>query len=640
MSELMGMQQQVRLLVVDDIPIIADGLSELFREEPPRPMEVYKAYSAPEAFERMERTPIDIVVTDIKMPEITGLEMLREINRRWPRCKVIFLTSYHDFEYAREAVKLGGFDFILKTEGDDRILQAVAGAAEALLAERESSELLAQAQEQYRLALPSLRKVFLRELLQGLHADDQARRSEAFATLGVPLLAQRPVYLALARLDGWKQTMTWSDQAMLHYSVANILEECLSPHVRLMTLSLESSHLVCLWQAEAGAEAGGEQDEEEEEEETFRFAYDTFERVQNICLDLLKLQVSFILNAEPAPWPRAGERLHRLELLLQRGLGLNRELLTTDAELEQSGRSTPASAVSGVGSRAGAGAMPGAGAWAGSRTGAGAEAMPGAGAGAGSGAEARTGAEAWTGAGAVAGAGAESEAEAGAGQPQVDGELYLHPSRFSTLQTLLAGGKQEDFFLLLGELDVTVRAASWGVRLEAVHFLSHLFISYLNRRQSLPLAAERLGLEPLARTETNPDWDAFIAYCRRLAEFLFEYTVLDQETRSNRLITDLQSYIRDHINRDLSLTSLGERVHLHPTYLSRLYKQVTGEGISEYIMEIRLEQAKHLLESSDRLIQDIAEDIGYQSGIAFTRFFKKMMNITPQDYRELKQQQY
>lgn len=95
-----------RLLIVDDEEIIVNSLYEIFNSLPEIELDVYKAYSAQEAIDWLSRTRIDIVLSDIMMPEIDGLQLLEEIHKRWPFCKVIFLTGYEKFDYIYGALQI------------------------------------------------------------------------------------------------------------------------------------------------------------------------------------------------------------------------------------------------------------------------------------------------------------------------------------------------------------------------------------------------------------------------------------------------------------------------------------------------------------------------------------------------------
>ena len=79
-----------RLLIVDNEEIIVNHLYEIFRGIDHLDLDVYKAYGGEEAIEWLNRTRIDIVLTDIDMPHIDGLQLMEEIYRSWPQCRVIF----------------------------------------------------------------------------------------------------------------------------------------------------------------------------------------------------------------------------------------------------------------------------------------------------------------------------------------------------------------------------------------------------------------------------------------------------------------------------------------------------------------------------------------------------------------------
>lgn len=107
----------------------------------------------------------------------------------------------------------------------------------------------------------------------------------------------------------------------------------------------------------------------------------------------------------------------------------------------------------------------------------------------------------------------------------------------------------------------------------------------------------------------------------------------EQERTSEAFIRQLDKYIELHLSDDLSLLRLAEIARFNPQYLSRLYKQVMGIGISDRILELRLTEAKRLLDDTHHKVQDIAVKVGFQSAPYFTRFFKKQTGLTPQEYR-------
>ena len=81
-----------RILIVDDEPMIVEGLSTLLEERNPWELEVQKACLATQALENRQR--IDILLTDIRMPVIDGLELMRRVRVNWPDCRILCLSAF------------------------------------------------------------------------------------------------------------------------------------------------------------------------------------------------------------------------------------------------------------------------------------------------------------------------------------------------------------------------------------------------------------------------------------------------------------------------------------------------------------------------------------------------------------------
>ena len=100
-----------KVLLVDDEE---DFVEMLFLRLKELGEKVTVAYSGQEGLDTLEKTPIDVVILDIKMPGMDGIETLREIKRQFPLVEVIMLTGHGSTETAVEGMKLGAFDYLLK----------------------------------------------------------------------------------------------------------------------------------------------------------------------------------------------------------------------------------------------------------------------------------------------------------------------------------------------------------------------------------------------------------------------------------------------------------------------------------------------------------------------------------------------
>ena len=128
------------LLIVDDELLIADGLRDMLAQAFDGRLDVLCRYSAAVALQEVKEHPVDILLTDINMPGISGLELHRSVQELCPECRVIYLTGYSDFEYARTALDQRAFAYILKGEGDDVVISTVERALERSGAVQASAE--------------------------------------------------------------------------------------------------------------------------------------------------------------------------------------------------------------------------------------------------------------------------------------------------------------------------------------------------------------------------------------------------------------------------------------------------------------------------------------------------------------------
>ena len=103
----------------------------------------------------------------------------------------------------------------------------------------------------------------------------------------------------------------------------------------------------------------------------------------------------------------------------------------------------------------------------------------------------------------------------------------------------------------------------------------------------------------------------------------------------NQLIQQIYKYLNDNFSQPIGLTNVSEHVNRNPSYISRFIKQATGRKFSEILAELRLEEAKKLLRSSNLKITQIAEQVGYPNLQYFTRVFTGQMNMTPAEYRKI-----
>lgn len=114
-----------RILVIDDEDIVRTSCS---RTLVPEGYEVTLVKSGFDGLALLEQEPVDLVLTDLKMPEIDGIEILRRVKEKWPQIEVIIITGYQTVDTAVKSIKLGAFDYLEKPFTPDGLISSVAKA--------------------------------------------------------------------------------------------------------------------------------------------------------------------------------------------------------------------------------------------------------------------------------------------------------------------------------------------------------------------------------------------------------------------------------------------------------------------------------------------------------------------------------
>ncbi|NLO83499.1 MAG: response regulator [Clostridiales bacterium] len=199
-----------RLLIVDDEPDIVEGLYNAFYDYEGLELDIFRAYSAYDAIKILNSERIDIVLSDIRMPGMDGLEMTRLVKERWPECQVIFLSAYPEFDYIYEANQLGAVNYILKTEGYEKIAESLHSAVNRIQKEAKLSQ-------PYRSGLEFSHKFV--DFILGEQTVKPEDLDHILSNMNIPMSSEIPVYMMLGRFSH-SNDMDFRQRSEL-YSVLN-----------------------------------------------------------------------------------------------------------------------------------------------------------------------------------------------------------------------------------------------------------------------------------------------------------------------------------------------------------------------------------------------------------------------------------
>lgn len=538
-----------RLLIVDDEPIIVEGLFDKFLQLTTHAFEVYKAYNGEEALGIARRARVDLLLTDLKMPGMNGLELQQAVQLLWPKCKTVFLTGHCDFQSIQSSMRGGAFDYVLKMEMDAKIIEAVTRAADAIAEEHSHARLLSDARHRWTQALPILCKEYVLELLEGERTSPQGRAAR-FAELRLPLDAGAPVHLGIGRVDEWQGDIRPGDKSLLLYGVHNVIEEHFAGGCRIVFVTYGNDRFLWLLQMEPGTER-------ETALQRQSRILGIVESAQTACRTYLKLPCSFVAGCEPCCWEELPRKFGQLDFLLTRGLGLGREILLSDASPSPAATNDTAARVQ-------------------------------------------------------------------------EREVTQLMQALERKDGIGFHRRLADISSAIGETE----AIRSGMALTLFYSLSASFLQLMNRSGLLESLPERIDMNKLLGAQEHAAWRDAARFFGELADLIIEKVEDESGRETSEVVERVQSYVREHIDGDLSLARLSEIVFLTPFYLSRLYKQQTGRSLTDYITEVKLGMAKEMLVSTNRKIYEIGIHLGFHSSPYFNHFFKKQTNMTPQEYRD------
>lgn len=123
------MTSKIKILVIDDEKIVLNSCTRILSDEQ---YEIHTVQTGAEGLQKLKDEKFDIVLTDLKMPEISGIEILKRIKEFYPGTIVIMMTGYSTVQTAVEAMRLGAYDYVPKPFTPEELVQAVDKAIGAI----------------------------------------------------------------------------------------------------------------------------------------------------------------------------------------------------------------------------------------------------------------------------------------------------------------------------------------------------------------------------------------------------------------------------------------------------------------------------------------------------------------------------
>ncbi|OKP79521.1 hypothetical protein A3842_12560 [Paenibacillus sp. P3E] len=182
------------------------------------------------------------------------------------------------------------------------------------------------------------------------------------------------------------------------------------------------------------------------------------------------------------------------------------------------------------------------------------------------------------------------------------------------------------------------------VKDEEIHMMLHTLIQMLDRELGqLSDSLKRIFSEPSLQgyyseieAETTLK-QVHTVMLKWLAEIYRIYVSVNESKSYRAMISEMKVYIEENFdNPDLSLKHLSDRFQISGKYASHLFKEEFDMKFVDFLTQLRMQRAEYLLATTSDNLQDIGQKLGYANSITFGRVFKRVVGVTPGDYRKLK----
>jgi two-component system response regulator YesN len=154
-----------KVILVDDEPLILEGITKLVDWEAAETVLIGQARNGMEAFDLIEREQPDIIISDIRMPRMDGLQLAAKVAETYPQIAMIMLSGFNEFEYAQTAMRYGVKHYLLKPCNEHKITEALREVAAELRQTEHKEQFVRSVKEELTKVLPHVKQQVLKEFL-------------------------------------------------------------------------------------------------------------------------------------------------------------------------------------------------------------------------------------------------------------------------------------------------------------------------------------------------------------------------------------------------------------------------------------------------------------------------------------------
>lgn len=522
-----------RIIVADDEILQRNVLTKILKKITPE-TEITACANGKEAYEELQRKSADLVVTDICMPVMDGMELIRQISANYPCVKIVLISAYQEFEYAREAIQRSVSDYLIKPFRVSDAQKLIDKVSEELEREQKTSQQL----------------IHYESMVEEGKKQDRVKAIWAVLNGGTKTLATGEELKAFD-CAGTIVALRWKIRRGFRQSRAQMSEQQQDQLVAEMINGFQGA---CFVPREHGL------DKTEQKAAVMLAGWNASDVASRLEKLLLRLRLHDIIF-----WAGISNSLPNMIEYGAEGFRQAEEVLSFYFFTPEAG-----------------------------------------------------------------GVFAYAKFSTIMEMPMISVSAYE-----TDIRQAVRAGDGDRMKEVLTDLENVLGQAPYRYPNKIKHRVSSMIVSVIKELDGMiPQSDYDMLLNEAYQLFGQCDsFTLLFDISKELLERTIRYYV--QTAMSYDAVESCISYIKNHLEEELSLQFLAEQVHFHPNYLSTQIKNRMGMSYSSYILSLRMELACKLLTETDLRIADVAGKSGFRDSSYFNRVFRKQFKISPEQYRKV-----
>ena len=226
----------------------------------------------------------------------------------------------------------------------------------------------------------------------------------------------------------------------------------------------------------------------------------------------------------------------------------------------------------------------------------------------------------------------------GFGQNYVLNDLQLKVD--ALIENIFIGGGQEEYIIenVINQIYLDWKNDPLNCQIISDKAKYHIYEMLIERKPWLEKFLYRndfsyhLGFSVKSRKEIIENW---LECFKEASAMVLKYQMID-----DKLVYRIGKYVVVHVDEKLSLDTVASEVYLNPSYVSHIFKKITGMSFINFITEVKIDRAKVLLRDNNMRIYDVANILGFNSPEYFTKKFKMRTGLSPVEYKKTLEEKY